>query len=508
MEFLRANGRKICAGEREILLRGVGLGGWLLPEGYMWKFYTKCDRPRHMEALIEALCGEAYTQTFWERYYDSYITERDIAWIAAQGLNSVRLAINSRTLFQIGGERQVAFRRDIISRIDRCIEWCRKYGIYLFLDMHGAPGGQTGTNIDDSENDTPELFTKAENQAFLLQMWRLLAERYRNEPIVGGYDLLNEPITKHNAHLYSQLVPLYRRLIAVIRAVDKEHMIVLEGVHWATDFSVFEALSADEADNIVLEFHKYWSDPDEESLSSYLAMAERLNVPLWMGEGGENNLGWYTYAFPMYERLGIGWCFWTYKKMETPNSPATFAQPTHWNAILSYLDGGGRPSREIACAAFDGLLSAISQGSFHDEVLNAALRKPPLEIPAAAFDAAQIVSHRIQGAVFRTESPATILFADGHTGLVDWKRYGGEPQPEEKRLLLHLQAGDTVAYRVSLDEASGFCAEVRFFGSGVLLLQEQPIAPQMSRSFSAPSDGMIRLRCTEGEVSVETLFIR
>ena len=59
-----------------------------------------------------------------------------------------------------------------------------------------------------------------------------------------------------------------------------------------------------------------------------------------MGEGGENNLQWYTYAFPMYERLGIGWCFWAYKKMEVPNSPATFEKPEGWDQITAYLDGG------------------------------------------------------------------------------------------------------------------------------------------------------------------------
>lgn len=508
MEFLHTNGRKIYAGERELLLRGVGLGGWLLPEGYMWKFYTKCDRPRRMEALITELCGEAYAQTFWERYYDGFITERDIAWIAAQGLNSVRLALNSRTLFRIDGKRQVAFRSESIGRVDRCIAWCRKYGLYLFLDMHAAPGGQTGTNIDDSENDAPELFARAEHQELLLQMWRLLAQRYRDEPAVGGYDLLNEPITKHNAHLYPQLLPLYRRLIAQIRAVDGRHIVVLEGVHWATDFSVFEALAPEEADNIVLEFHKYWSDPDEESLSPYLAAAERLNVPLWMGEGGENNLQWYAYVFPMYERLGIGWCFWTYKKMETPNSPVTFPQPERWDAILSYLDGGERPDGELARAAFDGFLHEIAHGRFHAEVLNAALRRPPLELPAAAFDAVQSVGSREKGAEFRIGSSATILFADGHTGSVDWKRYGGEPQPERERLLLRLRAGESAAYRVSFGEAADFCAEVRFSGSGVLLLQEQPVAPQTACRLPAPPDGMLRLRCAEGEACVEALRIR
>ena len=96
MEFLHTNNGVLYCGKNPIILRGMGLGGWLLPEGYMWKFYTKCDRPRRMEKLLRELCGERYAEAFWERYYDRYITERDIAWIAGQRLNSERLAMNAR----------------------------------------------------------------------------------------------------------------------------------------------------------------------------------------------------------------------------------------------------------------------------------------------------------------------------------------------------------------------------------------------------------------------------
>lgn len=507
MHFLRTNGRTIYAGERELLLRGMGLGGWLLPEGYIWKFYTKCDRPRRMETLIEDLCGKDYARSFWPRYFDAFITERDIAWLAAQGLNSVRLALNSRHLFQVDAAGQACFDEEGLQYVDRCLAWCERYGLYLFLDMHGAPGGQTGTNIDDCENDRPELFNKAENQELLVQMWTLLARRYRDVPAIGGYDLLNEPITKWNSHLYPQLIPLYRRLIAAIRAVDEKHIIILEGVHWATDFSVFDALTPEEADNIVLEFHKYWSDPDEESLKPFLAAAERLNVSLWMGEGGENNLEWYTYVFPMYERLGIGWCFWTYKKMDTPNSPVTFAKPAQWDAILAFLDGGARPDEKSARAAFDGFLSTLSNGTYHPEVLDAALRRPPLDIPAAAFDTAQIISRRSSGAAFRMDSPATILFADGHAGAVDWKRYGGEPQPETERLVLRLWAGDAVGYRLSPGAVIELFAQVRFCGEGTLCMQGQPVRPQTVCRLPAPSDSLLWLQCTAGCVDIESLSV-
>ena len=109
MDFLHTDHGVLNRGTDPIILRGMGLGGWLLPEGYMWKFYTKCDRPRRMEALIEKLCGSQYAASFWERYYSSFITEKDIAWIASQGLNSVRLAMNARHLFHVDAAGSVSF---------------------------------------------------------------------------------------------------------------------------------------------------------------------------------------------------------------------------------------------------------------------------------------------------------------------------------------------------------------------------------------------------------------
>ena len=108
---------------KPFILRGMGLGGWLLPEGYMWKFYTKCDRPRRIEALIDKLCGKTYSASFWEKYRSLYITESDIAWIAKQGLNSVRLPLNSRNLFNIDINGTVQFNKVVLKHVDNCVKW-------------------------------------------------------------------------------------------------------------------------------------------------------------------------------------------------------------------------------------------------------------------------------------------------------------------------------------------------------------------------------------------------
>jgi endoglucanase len=313
--FVRAEGSKLVNDEgREIILRGVGFGNWLLPEGYMWKFPKEGDRPRRIEQMIENLIGSGKAVRFWELYYDRYIAEADIERIAAEGFNSVRVPINSRFLLEEGESLRV--KEHHLAYIDRMIGWCRDHRLYVILDLHGAPGGQTGTNIDDSVNDHPDLFTDENNKLLTVGLWRMLAERYKDEWIVAGYDLLNEPLPDWFSNYNNQIIPLYKEIVKAIREVDTRHLIILEGVHWATDWSIFtEKID----DNLMLQFHKYWSNPDTESLRPYLDKREEWNVPIFMGEGGENSKDWYVEAFQLFEEHDISWNFWPWKKLDTKN---------------------------------------------------------------------------------------------------------------------------------------------------------------------------------------------
>ncbi len=148
--------------------------------------------------------------------------------------------------------------------LDNLVDWCSKHNVYVIIDMHGAPGGQTGANIDDSPNDQPELFTDKKNQDRLVDLWVKIASRYKDEPAVAGYDLLNEPLPQRTgaaAKYKDQLEPLYKRITAAIREVDKRHMITLEGCDWANDWSVF---STPFDDNLFYQFHYYcWDRPTQ-----------------------------------------------------------------------------------------------------------------------------------------------------------------------------------------------------------------------------------------------------
>ena len=386
--FLRTQGQDIVDGYgNNILLQGIGLGNWLLPEGYMWKFGPEGDRPRKIEKIVKDLIGPAKANEFWKNFRIYYITEKDIKRIAELGFNAVRPALNAR-LFLTEGDTAI-FVEESFALIDNLVSWCKKHNLYVILDMHGAPGGQTGANIDDSPNDQPELFMDTRNQDRLVDLWVKIAKRYKNEPTVAAYDLLNEPLPKRTgaAEKYGHLVePLYKRLTAAIREVDKNHMITLEGVDWSNDWSIFNKPFDD---NLFYQFHYYcWNRPDNlNDISQYFEYRNKLNVPVWVGETGEkgNTIYWATTQY--FEANNIGWSFWPWKKMDTKNTPYSINRPTNWDQIAAYSRGGKKPSKEIAQQAFDEFIENIKLENclYFEDVCNSIFRRAPVKIEAENY---------------------------------------------------------------------------------------------------------------------------
>ncbi|WP_019006545.1 cellulase family glycosylhydrolase [Cohnella laeviribosi] len=464
--WVRAVGKKLVNGRgEELILRGVGLGSWLLPEGYMWKLPEGGDRPRRIERLVEDLVGPEEASVFWKTYRDRYIAEDDIRRIAEEGFNSVRVPFNARMLLE-GETNAEGYNDSALALLDRVIGWCRTWKLYVILDMHGAPGGQTGANIDDSERDQPELFIREEYRQAAIDMWRMLAKRYRDEWIVAGYDLLNEPLPDYHGAYNSLLQPLYRDMIRAIREVDDRHLIILEGAHWATDFSIFtERLD----DNVLYQFHKYWNNPDTESIQRYLDFRDGWNVPVFMGEGGENDLDWYAGAFRLFEDHRIGWNFWTWKKMDTLNSPCSIRKPQGWEALGAYLQGGERPDRESAKRILGEYLDnlPLEACDYRPEVVRALFRRLPVRIPAIHYGyegegkSFGIAKRSAWESGYRKSDGVEIRHLDGQPKTppegTGWHRW----DPDEK-LCVQLAPGDWLAYDFTAGSPSGDESAGRF----------------------------------------------
>ena len=77
--FLKTSGQDIVDSDgKKVYLQGVGLGNWMLPEGYMWKFGKLGDRPRRIEKIIADYIGPEKAEKFWKTYRKNFITEADI----------------------------------------------------------------------------------------------------------------------------------------------------------------------------------------------------------------------------------------------------------------------------------------------------------------------------------------------------------------------------------------------------------------------------------------------
>ena len=450
--FVHAKSAHLVDGSgNQLQLRGVGLGNWLLPEGYMWKFGPGAESPREIETLVARLLGEDSAEVFWKNFRDSFISEKDIAWIAESGFDHVRLPINSRTILTGEGlPIEAGF-----ALIDRVIEWCRKHRLWVLLDLHGAPGGQTGTNIDDSPNNKPELFMDRRYRDQTLELWRLLATRYAEEKVVLGYDLLNEPLPNDWQYEYvDELSTLYRELTAVIRAVDPNHLIVYEGTHWATNWDLFTEVWDE---NSLLQFHKYWSAPDTASIQKFLDARDRLGLPIYMGESGENNLEWLYTAFRLYENYNIGWNFWPWKKMETITSPVSVIAPIGWDEIRNCAHGGAIVLREKAQAIFDQWLTnmRVENCVWRPDIVGELLANNPKVIPAWGFGfhglgQSYSTEHATPLAGLRSNDSVSIEYLDHEIlNQHNFEQNDGRDYLDDEQLVVRLNRGEWLEYEVS-----------------------------------------------------------
>lgn len=387
--FLRAQGREIHNGKGEpIVLSGWGLGNWLLCEGYMWKAGPRADRPRRIEEVVRELAGSEYAAGFWPRFRENYIRREDILRMGELGYNSVRLPIGWRVLME--DEPGVHWKEEGFQLIDRLLDWCQEAGIYVFLDLHGAPGGQTGANIDDCVDDFPRLFTDQDSWDKAIALWGELARRYKDRWIVGGYDLLNEPLRPDDGrkpcqYLLPRLRDFYVEAIREIRRHDSVHMLSIEGGSWATDPAVF---CQDYDENMVIHFHRYGVMPDIGAYRAFLELSQRWNKPLWLGESGENTPEWFAALYPLGAKLGVGYNVWPWKKMACVNSPYSVKAPKNWEKFTAYTSGGQRLSYQEAQAMFDEYLENMRlENCVENPDVSASVRREPgCSLRATDFD--------------------------------------------------------------------------------------------------------------------------
>lgn len=256
--------------DEKVKLYGTNLGGWLIQENWMCPVTgedKKWANLNTIEVFQERGFSEEQINTLFKTYQDNWITENDIKTISENGMNCIRVPFWYRN-FMTGTNGE--WINDDFSqnpgfiKLDWVIEKAQKYGLYVILDMHGCPGGQSLDHTTGTLNKN-ELYTDEENQNTMKKLWVEIAERYKGNPTVAAYDIMNEPQNNAGYDGENYYDPwestsweltnkIYDIMIKAIRDVDSEHIITVEGI-WQV--SNLPSPKTADWDNMMYQVHLY-----------------------------------------------------------------------------------------------------------------------------------------------------------------------------------------------------------------------------------------------------------
>ena len=345
-DFVKVKGHDLVKPDgSKLFIMGTNLGNWLNPEGYMFGF-ARMNAPRQINETLSELVGPDKAAEFWQQFKDNYITKADIDYIASTGANTIRLPFHYK-LFTDEDYMGLTSEQDGFARIDSVVSWCKANDLYLILDMHDAPGGQTGDNIDDSYG-YPWLMESAKSQEQFAEIWTGIADRYKNEPTILGYELINEPVATYfeaeQDSLNKKLVDVYKKGVAAIRSVDPNHIILIGAPQWNSNFTPLEGV--DFGEQVMYTCHRYGGDPTPDAIRSYIDFRDRMNAPMYMGEIGHNTDEWQAAFVQTMKDNNIGYTFWPYKKRDS-SCMVGITMPEEWEEVVKFAEGPHHTFAEI-----------------------------------------------------------------------------------------------------------------------------------------------------------------
>lgn len=322
---------------KKIVLRGFNLGGWLMMEGYI--LFAPNIAERIFKDKFRQAQGASALEEFETSFRDNFIQESDFENIASLGFNCVRLPFNHKLI----EKEPFSYSQEGLSYLQKAVAWAKKYGIWVILDLHAAPGSQNTDWHSDSTGDA-ELWNNTSNQERTIKLWSFLADVFKYEDAVAGYDLLNEPIVSA-----ATLNKFYQDLVQAIRAKDKNHIIFLEPVDWSQEIGTLEK---PKDDNLAISIHFYQPmdftfnlkpeltypfrdnfynknmQGQSKHLRDCLKISQELKVPIQVGEFGVNSqsnsrgeMDYMRDLIKLFREFDFHWTYWTYKAIKNSTFP-------------------------------------------------------------------------------------------------------------------------------------------------------------------------------------------
>lgn len=326
-KFITVSQTEFTKGGKPLLFRGVGIGSWLNLEHFMVGIPTPDNQIR---TSFKNVFGESVAEQFWDSFTKNFITDKDFAFLKECGVNVVRVPFNYR-LF-IDDEHPETYKSAGFEYFDYLLDLCTEYEIYLLPDLHTVPGGQNPDWHSDNNTGIPQFWFYKVFRNQIVKLWKAIAQRYSDKEYLLGYDVLNEPYLIDTPDI---LTEFYDDITRAIRTVDNNHIIFLEGDHFAMQFDCIHHIYDD---NTALTFHYYptvW-EPElfspkydkekrqkkfEEILVNIASIRDQFHRPILCGEAGydidkenvRHTIELLEDTLKLFNIHNISWTLWCYK---------------------------------------------------------------------------------------------------------------------------------------------------------------------------------------------------
>ena len=331
--FLHTDGANVAGADGDpVRLRGLCIGGWLNMENFITGFAANESLMRC--GVLEVLGQERY-ELFFESFLSNFFSDADAAFLASIGVNSVRVPFNYRHLEDDAAP--FVIKEEGFRRLDRAVEACAANGIFSIIDLHAVPGCQNHHWHSDNATHRALFWEHRQFQDRAVHLWEAIADHYKDQTWVAGYNLMNEPADESR----KAIGPFYARLVEAVRRVDPHHMLFVDGNTYATEFDVFEG----RWDNTVYTCHDYvrsglgrggpypgFTDgvyvdkaSVEQTFMKRSQYSRETGTPVYVGEFGPIYVGDQAVdaqrrqilsdQLDIYRQHEAGWALWTYKDL-------------------------------------------------------------------------------------------------------------------------------------------------------------------------------------------------
>jgi aryl-phospho-beta-D-glucosidase BglC (GH1 family) len=338
LSMLHTSGTSIVnANGQTVPLMGVNLGGWLVMEP--WMCPADSGGLPDTYSIIQELdnrFGIAEEQSLIHTYQQNWITMADLVNIKNAGFNVVRIPVWWGNFYPIANVSNSTWRSDAFTELDWLVNAASSLGIYVIIDMHGVVGSQS-TSDDTGQQNQNQYWTNSNDQGNTAYMWWQIANHYKGNATVAGYDLLNEPTGAPNN---SDVINAYVSLYNSVRSADPSHIIFIEGTWGNWDWSMLPSPSSEGWTNVVYEMHEYQYNGTEAQVEQGSTNQvndfhnhSSYNVPGYIGEFNDFGYGASAWNFSLnaYNGAGLSWSMWSYKATHGLNPDSWgFYDPSYW----------------------------------------------------------------------------------------------------------------------------------------------------------------------------------